>query len=148
MDTNCAVCNEPINIKNNIYKGFDCTFCSTYCRTKMWTKIYQEDINFTNPELWPNINSKNKKYKWEVYCNSKKDKEDKQNKEDKEYIKISETKKQNKSDELGYNIYKDNSFVKYYDYNCSGYSIYDYIPVRYITNYLFSSIESSMNLFR
>ena len=55
----CAQCKNKINTQNSIYKGFDCTFCSEHCRTKMWTKVYAMDSNFKYPEKWPN-----KEYKY------------------------------------------------------------------------------------
>ena len=55
----CAQCKNKINTQNTIYKGFDCTFCSEHCRTKMWTKVYSMDSNFKYPEKWPN-----KEYKY------------------------------------------------------------------------------------
>ena len=54
MHKTCSQCNSKINTNNTIYKGFDCTFCSSYCRTKMWTKVYAIDDNFKHPETWPN----------------------------------------------------------------------------------------------
>ena len=54
MQKTCANCKCNINTNNSVYKGFDCTFCSTFCRTKMWTKVYAMDDNFKHPEIWPN----------------------------------------------------------------------------------------------
>lgn len=54
MNFTCANCNCSIQKNNNIYRGFDCTFCSTYCRTSMWTKIYQKDSTFNHPDKWDN----------------------------------------------------------------------------------------------
>ena len=66
MNTKCVICNTEIYNNHNIYRGFDCSFCSTYCRTKMWAKIYQEDSSFNNPELWSNKSYKIKKLiKWD-----------------------------------------------------------------------------------
>jgi len=129
------MCNCEINNNNNIYRGFDCTFCSTYCRTKMWAQIYQEDSNFNNPNLWPNKTHQFKKvYKWD-----NKIKKDDNNKESKiVYEKSSDSV-------IKYNISDHIPNDKYYYYN---YSIYDMLPIKYISNYLYETIESSFNLFR
>ena len=137
MDKQCAVCKQEIDIKNNIYRGFDCTFCSTYCRTKMWTHIYQEDSNFNNPNLWPNKTHKFKKvFKWDN--DIKKDENKKESKKVIVYEKSSDSV-------INYNIYDHIPNDKYY--NCN-YSIYDMLPIKYISYYLLETIESSFNLFR
>ena len=66
MNTKWVICKTEICNNHNIYRGFDCSFCSTYCRTKMWAEIYQEDSSFNNPELWSNKSYKIKKLiKWD-----------------------------------------------------------------------------------
>ncbi len=128
----CMMCNSEIGNNHNIYRGFDCTFCSTYCRTKMWTHIYQEDTNFNNPKLWPNEPHKLKKvFTW-----------DNDNKKESKKVIIYE---KSSDSVINYNIYDHIPNDKYY--NCN-YSIYDMLPIKYISYYLFETIESSFNLFR
>lgn len=139
MNNKCAVCNKIVNKNNNVYRGFDCTFCSPYCRTKMWTIIYQEDINFNNPQLWSNKHYKSINNLCEINYSQT-------TQQSKQIIENKSVENKNKNKNK-YDIYNDKSFDKYYNYyyNCSNYSIYDLIPIRYITTYI---LESSINLFR
>lgn len=127
MNTKCAICSNEISNSHNIYRGFDCSFCSTYCRTKMWAEIYQEDSSFNNPDLWSNKSNKFKKLV----------------KLDKNITKKIQNKqisaKQMSAKQISDHIPND----KYY--NCN-YSIYDMLPIKYFTNYLLETVESSYNL--
>ena len=46
----CSTCNNYIY--GNIYRGFDKSYCSEECRTKIWTKIYQKDPQYEKPNKW------------------------------------------------------------------------------------------------
>ena len=48
----CKQCNNTINTKANQYKGFDCVFCSNYCRTIFSEQIFEKDYNLLRHELW------------------------------------------------------------------------------------------------
>ena len=52
MAIKCGYCKDTIKSSGLSYRGFDCWFCSSTCRVKMWTKIYQIDSNFNNHESW------------------------------------------------------------------------------------------------
>lgn len=137
MNTKCVICNTEICNTHSIYRGFDCSFCSTYCRTKMCTQIYQVDSSFNNPNLWPNKSNKFKKLiKWDEKIPKKNTKQ----------TNISETIIYKKSADsvINYNISDHIPNDKYY--NCN-YSIYDILPIKYLTNYLLETVESSYNLF-
>tara|TARA_A100001011_G_C14275753_1_gene829133 strand:+ start:229 stop:669 length:441 start_codon:yes stop_codon:yes gene_type:complete len=72
---NCYLCNEKIYSYNNIYKGFDCTFCSKYCRDKVIKEIYNKETSeLTMNELWQENNRKKDLYIWTVDPNLKKKK--------------------------------------------------------------------------
>lgn len=122
MNTKCAICSNEISNSHNIYRGFDCSFCSTYCRTKMWAEIYQEDSSFNNPDLWSNKSNKFKKLvKWDKNITKK--------------IQNKQISAKQISDHIPNDKY----------YNCN-YSIYDMLPIKYFTNYLLETVESSYNL--
>lgn len=63
---NCHLCNERIYSYNNIYKGFDCTFCSNYCRAKVIKEMYKEKSELATNELWQENNRKKDLYIWSV----------------------------------------------------------------------------------
>lgn len=69
---NCHLCNERIYSYNNIYKGFDCTFCSNYCRAKVIKEMYKEKSELMTNELWQENNRKKDLYIWSVDPNLKK----------------------------------------------------------------------------
>ena len=46
----CANCNQYIS--DNIYRGFDNSYCSQKCRVKMWTEVYQLDPEYNKPNKW------------------------------------------------------------------------------------------------
>jgi hypothetical protein len=48
----CKQCNNTINTKANQYKGFDCVFCSNYCRAIFSEQIFEKDYNLLRYELW------------------------------------------------------------------------------------------------
>jgi hypothetical protein len=48
----CKQCNNTINTKANQYKGFDCVFCSNYCRAIFSEQIFEKDYNLLRHELW------------------------------------------------------------------------------------------------
>jgi hypothetical protein len=48
----CKQCNNTINTKANQYKGFDCVFCSNYCRAIFSEQIFEKDYNLLQHELW------------------------------------------------------------------------------------------------
>jgi hypothetical protein len=48
----CKQCNNTINTKANQYKGFDCVFCSNYCRAIFSEQIFEKDYNLIQHELW------------------------------------------------------------------------------------------------
>jgi len=48
----CKQCNNTINTKANQYKGFDCVFCSNYCRAIFSEQIFEKDYNLHRHELW------------------------------------------------------------------------------------------------
>lgn len=138
MNTKCAICSNEISNSHNIYRGFDCSFCSTICRTKMWAQIYQEDSSFNNPDLWSNKSNKFKKLiKWDEKIAKKNTKQ----------TNISETIicKKYADSVINYNISDHIPNDKYYNYS---YSIYDILPIKYLTTYLLETVESSYNLFR
>ena len=146
MNTKCAICSNEISNIHNIYRGFDCSFCSTYCRTKMWTKIYQEDSNFNNPDLWSNKSNKFKKLvKWDENIPKKNTKQTNISETNISETNISETEisKISADSVINYNISDHIPNDKYY--NCN-YSIYDMLPIKYFTNYLLETVESSYNL--
>ena len=69
---NCHLCNERIYSYNNIYKGFDCTFCSNYCRAKVIKEMYKEKSELMTNESWQENNRKKDLYIWSVDPNLKK----------------------------------------------------------------------------
>lgn len=154
MDKQCAVCKQEIDIKNNIYRGFDCTFCSTYCRIKMWSSIYQEDTNFNNPQLWSNkTDKKEAKNTWKVDVpKPKKDNDVENSKLTQTYESQSETETKKKSDfpdDILSNISDYIPNKKIYSY-CDYYSNYNINNIMFIKNiktYMLKTIESSMNIF-
>jgi hypothetical protein len=48
----CYTCNHKIKNNSNIYKSFDYSFCSIYCRDKITNIITQNDPNFNYPQKW------------------------------------------------------------------------------------------------
>jgi flavoprotein len=48
----CKQCNNSINNNANQYKGFDCVFCSNYCRSIFSEQIFEKDYNLLRYELW------------------------------------------------------------------------------------------------
>jgi hypothetical protein len=48
----CKQCNNSINNNANQYKGFDCVFCSNYCRSIFSEQIFEKDYNLHRHELW------------------------------------------------------------------------------------------------
>jgi hypothetical protein len=48
----CKQCNNTINTKATLYKGFDCVFCSNYCRSIFSEQIFKKDYNLLRHELW------------------------------------------------------------------------------------------------
>jgi hypothetical protein len=48
----CKQCNNSINNNANQYKGFDCVFCSNYCRAIFSEQIFEKDYNLLRHELW------------------------------------------------------------------------------------------------
>jgi hypothetical protein len=58
----CNNCHRIINSKQTIFRAFDFTFCSSYCKNYKTYIIMQYDPNFTNPRSWQyyiNINELN-----------------------------------------------------------------------------------------
>jgi len=51
----CYTCNHKIKNNSNIYKSFDYSFCSIYCRDKITNIITKNDPNFNYPEKWNKI---------------------------------------------------------------------------------------------
>ena len=50
--SSCKQCANTINNKASIYKGFDCIFCSNYCRSIFSKQIFKKDYNLLRHELW------------------------------------------------------------------------------------------------
>lgn len=50
MNINCDYCNIQIKKYDNIFRGYDCNFCSSICRKKV------ELINFSNDKKLSNYN--------------------------------------------------------------------------------------------
>lgn len=50
----CKQCSHTINQKATIYKGFDCVFCSNYCRAIFSEQIFKKDCSLIRHELWFN----------------------------------------------------------------------------------------------
>lgn len=50
--TICKQCECSINHHATLYKGFDCSFCSNYCRTIFSTQIIKKDYSLMRHELW------------------------------------------------------------------------------------------------
>ena len=50
--TICKQCTHSINNKASQYKGFDCVFCSNYCRSIFSEQIFKKDYNLLRHELW------------------------------------------------------------------------------------------------
>ena len=50
--TICKQCEHSINHKASLYKGFDCVFCSNYCRSIFSEQIFEKDYNLLRYELW------------------------------------------------------------------------------------------------
>ena len=50
----CDFCDNIIKNNSNIYKGFDCTFCSNICRTHILNMNYKKDPRFENCNSWYN----------------------------------------------------------------------------------------------
>lgn len=48
----CKQCSHSINNNANQYKGFDCVFCSNYCRAIFSEQIFEKDFNLLQHELW------------------------------------------------------------------------------------------------
>ena len=46
----CALCNQHLNTNGSIYKGFDTTFCSEYCRQITINNLYKKDMEINNNE--------------------------------------------------------------------------------------------------
>lgn len=50
----CEYCSIPISRHHNIYRGFDCTFCSQYCRNEIAKINAKLDPKMSCPEKWYN----------------------------------------------------------------------------------------------
>ena len=50
----CDFCDNIIKNNSNIYKGFDCTFCSNICRGHILNMNYKKDPRFENCNSWYN----------------------------------------------------------------------------------------------
>ena len=50
--TICKQCDSTIKPTANLYKGFDCSFCSNYCRTIFSTQIVKKDYSLMRHGLW------------------------------------------------------------------------------------------------
>ena len=48
----CKQCSHIINNKANQYRGFDCVFCSNYCRAIFSEQIFEKDCSLIRHELW------------------------------------------------------------------------------------------------
>ena len=48
----CKFCENNINKKTNIYRGYDHSFCSNYCRSNYSQKIALLDYYLNNYDLW------------------------------------------------------------------------------------------------
>jgi hypothetical protein len=48
----CKYCSNNISKYRNIYRGFNHSFCSTYCRSNYSQKIALLDYNLNHYELW------------------------------------------------------------------------------------------------
>lgn len=69
----CHYCNKKIHKDNNIYKGFDCTFCSNYCREKVINPIYNSNkFNVLINQSCQENNRINNLYIWKIDTNLKK----------------------------------------------------------------------------
>ena len=63
----CEQCKEPINLHTTVYKGFDCEFCSKYCRLKFISFLKSKHCNLSNYKEWSPDKQKNKKlYTWDI----------------------------------------------------------------------------------
>lgn len=132
MNFNCANCDCSIKKNNNIYRGFDCTFCSTYCRTSMWTKIYQKDSTFNHPDKWDNKQHRIKKVStWEIETKKEVSILDKKNDNiSKTNAKVKPTQPISyKSYDIGYN----------FEYDISN---YNFVSLCYMTSYNILSIKN------
>lgn len=48
----CDYCNAKLDIVSNIYKGYDCTFCSASCRLKISELNYKNDPKLSEYKKW------------------------------------------------------------------------------------------------
>jgi hypothetical protein len=48
----CKYCSNNISKYRNIYRGYNHSFCSTYCRSNYSQKIALLDYNLNHYELW------------------------------------------------------------------------------------------------
>jgi len=48
----CKFCENNINKNTNIYRGYNHSFCSNYCRSNYSQKIALVDYYLNNYELW------------------------------------------------------------------------------------------------
>tara|TARA_R110002074_G_C12478015_1_gene660733 strand:+ start:1007 stop:1408 length:402 start_codon:yes stop_codon:yes gene_type:complete len=48
----CDYCNKNLQFNSNIYKGYDCTFCSVNCRLKISELNYKNDPKLSEYKKW------------------------------------------------------------------------------------------------
>ena len=53
----CFHCNDYIKSGTTIYRGYDCNFCSSLCRSKQYPLIQQIDPRLSSPEIRKTISN-------------------------------------------------------------------------------------------
>lgn len=111
----CDFCEKIILADTTIFKGFDCTFCSSHCRNEIANKNFVRDPKLSEFKKW---------YKYKqppnfIECTPKRTKSiiDFENRNNAEY-KINISNKYLKNNISSNNTTNDTSY-SFYDYSCN-----------------------------
>lgn len=111
----CDFCEKIILANTTIFKGFDCTFCSSHCRNKIESKNFIRDPKLSEFKKW---------YKYKqppdfIECTPKRTKSiiDFENRNNTEY-KINISNLYLKNDISNNNTINESSY-SFYDYSCN-----------------------------